>query len=91
VTKFGGRGISRKSREDGVYCINPFYFSPLKNWVLLARICVLYDQFCINRMYQRFASRNERMYSAEERSTHINYYVPLQDDETPPFKKKCTK
>jgi len=24
-------------------------------------------------------------------AAHINYYVPLQDNETLPFKKKCTK
>jgi len=53
--------------------------------MLLAHIRVLYDQFCINR--QRFTSRNERMYSAEGSSTRMNYYVPLQDDETPPFRK----
>jgi len=56
--------------------------------MLLAHIRVLYDQFC---MYQRFASCDDRMYSAEGSSTRMNYYVPLQDDETPPFKKKCTK
>jgi len=59
--------------------------------MLLAYIRVLYDQFCINRMCQRFASCDDRMYSAEGSSTRMNYYVPLQDDETPPFKKKCTK
>jgi len=58
--------------------------------VLLAYVAYtrFIHQFCINRMYQRFASRNERMYSAEGSSTHMNYYVPPQDDETLPFKKK---
>jgi len=58
----------------------PSIFPFLKNWMLLARIRVLYDQFCINRIYQWFASLNERMYSTEESSsssTRMNYYVPL--------------
>jgi len=44
-------------------------------------------------MYHRFASCDDRMYSTEgsSSSTRMNYYVPLQDDETLPFKKKCTK
>jgi len=78
-------------------CINPFYFPPLKKLSVITciqRIRVLYDQFCINRMYQRFTSRNERMYSAEKNSsnssssTHMNYYIPFQDDQTLSFKKK---
>jgi len=40
---------------------------------LLARICVLYDQFCISRMYQRSASRNKRMYSADGNSSNSTY------------------
>jgi len=89
VTKMWGREISRKTRQDKVYCNNPFHFPLLK----IGCCYYLYAFYTISFASTAYTN-GSRLVTKEctplKEAGRMNYYVPFQDDETLPFKKECT-